>query len=85
MSNYNLSLLRQIMELEFTSIELNLFLDTHPDDQDALRDINRVNEKLVNLIAEYERQYGPLLPFLPQNKQTYWRWIEEPWPWEITY
>ena len=85
MSNYNLSLLKQIMELEFTAIELNLFLDTHPDNAAALNDINKVNEKLITLMAEYQKKHGPLFAFLAQNQQDRWKWIDEPWPWEITY
>lgn len=85
MRNNSLSLLRQIMELQFTSIELALFLDTHPEDQDALRDIKKVNERLDALIDEYERTYGPLTSFSTHTGKDTWRWIEEPWPWEINY
>ncbi|MFZ5649468.1 MAG: spore coat protein CotJB [Bacillota bacterium] len=84
MSDSRLSLLRQIMELEFTTIELNLFLDTHPNDQEALRDIYQVNQRLLHLISVYEQQHGPLFPFTTQHSNT-WRWAEEPWPWEINY
>lgn len=85
MRDNQLSLLRQIMELQFTAIELNLFLDTHPESQEALRDYNRVSERLLALMADYERQYGPLLPFSAQTDKERWQWIEEPWPWEIVY
>ena len=84
MSVKQLSLLRQIMELQFTAIELNLFLDTHPVDQEALRDIAQVNQRLLQLTADYEAAYGPLFPFTTQPGNV-WRWAEEPWPWEITY
>ncbi|MFZ5632853.1 MAG: spore coat protein CotJB [Bacillota bacterium] len=85
MNGNSLSLLRQIMELEFTAIELNLFLDTHPDDQEALRDLRMVNERLQSLTAEYERLRGPLFPFSAEGARDHWRWIDEPWPWEIIY
>lgn len=85
MSDNRLTLLRQIMELQFTAIELNLFLDTHPDNQEALRDIAVVNDKLAEMIREYERQYGPLFPFSPKVDTKTWRWIEEPWPWEMNF
>ena len=85
MRNNRLSLLRQVMELEFTAIELNLFLDTHPQNQEALRDIKAVNEKLRRLMDEYEKLYGPLLPFSTNVGEDCWNWIDEPWPWEINY
>lgn len=85
MSNNRLSLLRQIMELEFTAIELNLFLDTHPENKEALRDIKVVNERLRKLMDDYEKLYGPLLPFSANVGDDHWRWVDEPWPWEINY
>lgn len=85
MSDNRLTLLRQIMELQFTAIELNLFLDTHPDNQEALKDIKVVNDRLAELIMEYERQCGPLFPFSPTAAANTWRWIEEPWPWEMNF
>lgn len=79
-----MSLLRQIMELQFTAVELNLFLDTHPLNQDALKDIAKVNERLLLLIADYEANCGPLFPFVTETGNV-WEWAEEPWPWEIVY
>lgn len=35
MSKQKEALLREIQELQFTTVELQLFLDTHPDDQRA--------------------------------------------------
>lgn len=84
MSDARMPLLRQIMELEFTAIELNLFLDTHPDSREALADYKAVNERLTALRAEYERQCGPLLPFSAGGDEC-WNWIEEPWPWEMAF
>ncbi len=86
MTGNRLSLLRQIMELQFAVIELNLFLDTHPDNQEALKDFHTVNESLRSLMEEYERFYGPLLPYSTRaDDGKTWRWIEDPWPWEIVY
>jgi spore coat protein JB len=86
MSDNRLALLRQIMELQFTAIELNLFLDTHPGDEEALRDIRTVNNKLLPLMSEYEKNYGPLTPFSANiHDREHWTWINEPWPWEIVY
>ncbi len=84
MSNHK-ALLKQIMELEFTLVELNLFLDTHPKCTQALEDFNRTNEKLRELIKVYEKNYGPLTAFSDASASDYWKWIEEPWPWEINY
>jgi len=75
-------LLRQIQEMEFVAIELNLYLDTHPCDQDGLNDYNCAIEKLDKLMSEYTAEYGSLLAqgFHGCKK---WLWIEQPWPWEM--
>ena len=57
------TLLEQISEIQFVCIELNLYLDTHPDDADALADYRSYSAMLRQLIAEYGQQYGPLLGF----------------------
>lgn len=83
MNREQLELLKELMALEFTAIELNLYLDTHPNDQRALMEYNAVCQQLMMLKERYERCYGPLTPCNPSAFP--WQWIEEPWPWEICY
>ncbi|MFZ5596458.1 MAG: spore coat protein CotJB [Bacillota bacterium] len=85
MPSNQMTLLRQIMELQFTAVELNLFLDTHPEDERALKDMNTVVENLDRLVDQYEKMCGPLTAASEQACGTNWRWIKEPWPWEMTY
>lgn len=73
------------MELEFTAIELNLYLDTHPEDQRALSDYNATVQELMGAKMAYEARYGPLLNYGFSPSPQTWRWIEEPWPWEMTF
>jgi spore coat protein JB len=80
-----LALLREIQELEFVLIELNLFLDTHPQERAALRDYAAVRDKLLPAIKRYEEIYGPLTLLSPTLGKCPWQWIEGPWPWEIEY
>ncbi|HHY47167.1 MAG TPA: spore coat protein CotJB [Firmicutes bacterium] len=77
--------LLRIMELEFTAIDLNLFLDTHPGDQRALGDYNATVQELMAAKMAYESRYGPILNYGLSPSPQAWRWIEEPWPWEITF
>lgn len=76
------NLLRKIQEVEFACIELNLFLDTHPDNEQALCDFNNFSEELMNLKNIYETKYGPLIHFGFSPSRFPWQWIESPWPWE---
>ncbi|MEW5933064.1 MAG: spore coat protein CotJB [Bacillota bacterium] len=76
-------LLDRLAALEFTAIELQLFLDTHPDDQRALADFNATAQELAGLRELYESRYGPLLSYGFSPSPRAWRWVEEPWPWQM--
>lgn len=81
-----MALLKRIQEIEFVAVELNLYLDTHPCDEDALNDFCCASEMLMRLKKEYEAEYGPLMNFGFGGcgcSKTPWQWIESPWPWEI--
>jgi spore coat protein JB len=73
-------LLREIQAADFTLIDLNLYLDTHPSDQRALTLYNNSAQRAKMLRDNYERMYGPLTPM---SYSAYpWQWIASPWPWE---
>jgi spore coat protein JB len=85
MDGNQISLLKKIMEIEFTCIDLNLYLDTHPEDQKALQDYNYYSNQLSMLKQQYEQFYGPLMVFGHFQSQYPWKWVDDPWPWEIEY
>lgn len=79
-------MLLQIQQIEFALIELNLFLDTHPSEQQALAMYNQLHQELMQCVQNYEQAFGPLLNFgFSPNMQNTWRWVETPWPWELKY
>ncbi len=79
-NNYNKeSLLREIMALNFAVNDLVLYLDTHPNDNRAIRMHNEYSEKVVKLTALYQEKFGPLTVNFTSDT---WDWIDEPWPWE---
>lgn len=78
-------LLRKIQEVEFAALELNLFLDTHRDDQRALMEYNQYVAQLAALKHQYEMNYGPLLNFGFSPGGYWWNWLDSPWPWEEEY
>lgn len=73
---------RKIQELEFAAVELNLYLDNHPNEQKALVDYNNISKDLGSLKKEYESKYGPLCNFGNAPSAYPWQWVNEPWPWE---
>ncbi len=78
-----LEMLKEIMSIDFSLIELNLYLDTHPLDQRALRLHNEYVTASKCLRDKYEEEYAPLTHVY--TSKCPWEWIEDPWPWEINY
>lgn len=72
----------ELMALDFAVKELNLYLDTHPADQEAL-DLYASYIKMAREGREkYLANYGPL------NSEDFtladgYTWLKDPWPWEL--
>lgn len=77
-------MLKQLSALDFYTIDLHLYLNTHPDDQDALTKYNAVVTEASAMRKQYESMYGPLSPNTVTTKVP-WQWIENPWPWQYQY
>lgn len=76
-------LLEQLQAIDFVLVELNLYLDTHPDDRGALQQFNenvRLRWKLAN---EFEQCYGPLMNLGRSYSGYPWQWNDTPWPWQV--
>ncbi|MFW5999304.1 MAG: spore coat protein CotJB [Halanaerobiaceae bacterium] len=80
----NVEQLREIMAVNFALLETILYLNTHPADEAVMELYNRFARRLMELIRDYQENYSLLVPHLP-GEETPWRWIEEPWPWQIDY
>lgn len=77
------ALLYQIMQYKFALIELNLYLDTNPNDTNAIELYNKYLNMEKQSCNQYESMYGPLtLDSNYLNKDT-WTWKNSPWPWEV--
>ena len=71
----------ELQTLGFVLQELALYLDTHPDDKEALG-LYREYQKIYHKgMMEYNQKYGPLNHLAPGQGDTY-RWLDDPWPWE---
>lgn len=75
-------LMDTIHQLKFAAVDLNLYLDTHPDCKPALTDYNNITSDLKAVIAVYEKKYAPLTNFGGAESKHPWSWVDEPWPWE---
>ena len=75
-------MLKELMTLDFSIIEMNLYLDTHPYDARAISIYNNYVQNALVLRSRYERMYGPLTVNFSTSTCP-WQWIQSPWPWEI--
>lgn len=73
-------LMRKIQASGLVIWELHIFLDTHPENSDAMKKMNEEKDNLVELQRAYEEKFGPLTE--ETEKDNRWQWISEPWPWE---
>jgi spore coat protein JB len=77
------NLLLELQTIDFVLVELNLYLDTHPQDSAALQQYNQYAEMRKKVAQHYEANYGPLLHFGHSLSPGTWRWIDTPWPWQV--
>lgn len=74
------ALRRRIYAVRFAMWELHLFLDTHPNNNEAARKQEEYKARNEALTREFEEKFGPIGE-TPQNTSR-WAWICDPWPWE---
>ena len=74
---------KRINALAFAIHELVLFLDTHPNNRQAMELLREFRRRKQNAIAEYEAKFGKYVETTADVEPTdYWSWIDSPWPWE---
>lgn len=74
-------LLKKLNAYAFAAYDWNLYLDTHPQDKDAIVMFHKMAHKANMLKQEYESKYGPLTAEASQDMER-WNWLDSPWPWE---
>lgn len=76
-------MLDHINQVSFAVDEAKLFLDTHPQDPDAMAYFCEFSHKRNQALKEYASLYGPLTTdTVVQSRTDTWNWIDEPWPWQ---
>ena len=83
-TNKKEELLYNILMYKFALKELNLYLDTHPNNINSLNLYKQYLTEEKKLCDEYERNYGPLTTDSLNLGNNSWDWMKSPWPWEGT-
>lgn len=53
---------------------MNLYLDTHPDDMEAIEYYAQIKDKYCDYMTKYADYYGPL-DKLHISNDNYWMWV----------
>lgn len=76
-------LLHDLQALDFVLVELTLYLDTHPNDLQAVQQFNQTAQQRKQCATQFESQYGPLLQYGLSFSRYPWDWSQSPWPWQV--
>lgn len=82
-ANEREAFLNKIREYGFALVDLDLYLDTHPDDRDKINVYNQYLQLQNQAVEEYESKYGPLSLKSNALNSYPWAWEMPPWPWEV--
>lgn len=77
------ALLYQLLQYKFILTDLNLYLDTHPKEQEMIELYNKYLKIEKQICDKYESMYGPLTVDTENMKSNMWVWNKSPWPWEV--
>lgn len=79
--NQRTEALYKVQTAAFALYDTALFLDTHPQDAEALAAFAEYKKNYEAAKAFYQDHYGPL-SFPDSETGDCWEWYKGPWPWE---
>lgn len=82
-SNEREILLNQLQQYIFALVDLDLYLDVNPNDNNAVKLYNNYLGIKKQIIKKYENMYGPLTLDSNELNKNNWVWLNGPWPWEV--
>ena len=82
-NNEREALLYQLLQYKFALTDLNLYLDTHPNDREMLQLYQKYLSMEKQICDKYESMYGPLTLDSNKIESNTWVWKNSPWPWEV--
>ena len=74
-------LLHWIDMISFAVTDITQYLDTHPEDEEAVKYFNHYMDLRKSALQAYAGQYGPLT-IDSSNPEKNWDWANMPLPWE---
>lgn len=74
-------LLKRVQICDFALFDTALYLDTHPDDQNALAFYKKYAAMRAETARVFVEKYGPIT-HMDYDGGDRWKWVDEPWPWQ---
>ena len=81
--NEQAELLTYIDMLDFACIDIGLYLDIYPDNNQMINLYNQLKMEKKKIKKQYEDTYGPLTLSSMALNVSPWAWIDNPWPWDV--
>lgn len=75
-------LLGEIYETSFAVNDLTLYLDTHPEDAQALAEFQAMHARRKTAMQTFEKKYYPLTVDCMSGSKDGWTWGSAPAPWQ---
>ncbi len=69
-------------QVQFAMHDIHLYLDNYPNNGSMIQEFNRNREMYNQILADYEKRYGPIVIYSDSLNKTPWQWDNRPWPWE---
>ena len=76
-----MQMLEWVQMLGFCVTDMQLYLDTHPEDEDAFCYFKEAVDMYEKAMRKFEENYGPLI-VTSAAMQGQWTWSDVPLPWE---
>ena len=81
LSQEGMRMLNDIRIVDFVLVDLSLYLDTHPFDQEAMEYFNHYVRIKNKMSRDFSMRFFPLTTDQAESKKE-WRWGAAPLPWE---
>ena len=75
-------LLKRVQICDFALNDAALYLDTHPEDADALAYYKKYLDMRAAAVSDFESRFGPLTKGAYDGGKR-WTWVDGPWPWQM--
>lgn len=76
------TMLHDIGVVDFVTVEMTEYLDTHPKDREAMEYFNHYMRMKNQMMRDYAAKYGPLSLSVADTSNKEWKWALQPMPWE---